>query len=476
MHIQKDEILYENYTNYLYKIESGKYILFNPSIHYWICLDEISYEIYETIKEWQTVNQVREKLGEKYGISEDVFQEDVMPIIEYLIKSRFLTNIPTTKEAKWMSQPINIEDIKRYPFNDIYISLADECNLHCIYCFNRENRKERLLNKENKSLTKEKIIEVLEEFKALGGTGVIFTGGEPTLNKDLLVLCKIAKRIGLNPTFITNGTTLGTLNLEELFESVQKFGISLDSVVQEEINKLWGTSSVVLENTVLRSLDQINEWARQHRMVEINMMPVVTAVNLKSLRKLVRHINERLDCCKIHWMITQYSILEKEEIDKQLEISEEAYMCEVVESLKGLYDKDVYVDHEAYEKKINEINLYTLSNAGKLIPSSIPKVLTCAPSFFIANNGDVYPCQGFEKDENCLGNVWDINLEQAFNGKAFYNTRQQVIKNNDEFCKDCELRFACERKCVGCNTFYEMDRKQCKLRTIQRLYLMTQLS
>lgn len=43
-----------------------------------------------------------------------------------------------------MNSKVNIDEIEKYPFNDIYISLSDNCNLKCIYCFNKEDRKIRL--------------------------------------------------------------------------------------------------------------------------------------------------------------------------------------------------------------------------------------------------------------------------------------------------------------------------------------------
>lgn len=480
---EKNNRLYENYTNYIYDVEAdvaganikNYYILFNPSLHYWMYLDEISHEIYLILKEVQTIDAVREYIVNKYNISEEVFNTDALPIIEHLIDKKFLTTEKTEAEASWMRKPVDNNDIERYPFNDLYISLSDICNLNCIYCFNREDRKQRVMNNENSGLSTEKIIEIMNEYKELGGIGVVFTGGEPTLNQDFLLLCSKAKEIGLQTRFITNGTRLGELDLDQLFKYIDTFGLSLDSIEQEEINRLWGTSNVVLESSILKNLKKINEWAKEHRKISITMQPIVTALNIHSLKKLVTYIKQELDHCEVDWMITQYDSIQNEEVDNLLKVNHQEYVSCVVDSLKSISNEEDFSSKEEYEKHLNKINLYAITNSGKLIPAPEPKVMTCAPSFFIVNNGDIYPCQGFEKKEYLLGNVWKMSLKEAFSQLPFMQVREKIVKNNSEICRNCELRFVCESKCLECNNNCCNDPSRCKERVIRRLYLLTQL-
>lgn len=209
----------------------------------------------------------------------------------------------------------------------------------------------------------------------------------------------MAKKVGLEATFITNGTKLGELDLDKLFMSIDRFGLSLDSIEQEEINKLWGNTSVVLEDTILKSLLKINEWAKNNKKIHITMQPIVTALNMNSLKKLVAYINENLNYCEIDWMITQYNPIKNEKIDELLKISMKEHVSCVVDSLSNLCKKADFNNKEDYDRHINEIKLYALTNSAKLIPAQAPKVMTCAPSFFVVQNGDIYPCQGFEDEE-----------------------------------------------------------------------------
>ena len=58
--------IYSNYTNFVYKVEKCKekevYVLFNPSIHFWVSLDSIGKEIFELAITLNSVEKIQEKL------------------------------------------------------------------------------------------------------------------------------------------------------------------------------------------------------------------------------------------------------------------------------------------------------------------------------------------------------------------------------------------------------------------------------
>ena len=77
------------------------------------------------------------------------------------------------------------------------------CNLRCEYCHNPE-----LVNqpfKKNNSITEEEIFSFLEKRKNLVD-GVVITGGEPTIQKDLIPFIKKIKNMGFLVKLDTNGT------------------------------------------------------------------------------------------------------------------------------------------------------------------------------------------------------------------------------------------------------------------------------
>ncbi len=485
--VSENFYLFDNYTNYLYKVENYEsiiensqdtYILFNPSIHYWITLDEIGASIYNAIHDNNNMSIVKEKLINQFQITDSIFQEDVIPFVEELIKNRFLSDKKTPAEANWMNELYDINTVEKYPFNEIYISLSDKCNLNCIYCFNKEERHKRLNNNSNSKISKDKIIEVLKEFKSMNGYKVIFTGGEPTLNKELVEICNEVKKIGLETHFITNGTLLNSIDIEKLSECVDSFTISLDSVIEKELEVLWGNPNTVLENNIFVALEKINEFSLNKKKLSITIKPIVSAVNINSLSKLVSVIEEKLCNCKLSWAMTQFSKINDLKVDNLLSITEDQYIKSVAQSLRNTYIGECNEDNEQAEKIISgKINVFSFCHGGRLIPPNIPSRLACYPSFYINGNGDVYPCQCFENDEYILGNIHNDSLSTMFENEIFKKIRAKLPKNqiDDESCLKCEFRFLCTNKLGPCAINKDKDKTNCKQINIQKLYLQTQL-
>ena len=92
--------------------------------------------------------------------------------------------------------------------------LTYRCNLHCPYCYNplalREYRDE---------LSTPQWCRVLEEAAELGVVQTHFSGGEPTLRRDLATLVGAASRTGLYTNLITQGTFLADALLDELLDN-----------------------------------------------------------------------------------------------------------------------------------------------------------------------------------------------------------------------------------------------------------------
>ncbi len=88
-----------------------------------------------------------------------------------------------------------------YPGHIAAVIFTNGCNLNCFYCHN-----EKLIHGDMEcNLTENDIIEFLKErFGFL--EGVVITGGEPTLQKDLIDFISKIKSLGYKVKLDTNGT------------------------------------------------------------------------------------------------------------------------------------------------------------------------------------------------------------------------------------------------------------------------------
>jgi len=86
------------------------------------------------------------------------------------------------------------------------------CNFYCPFCHNKDLVSQKLFNQSKTSLLEENVFfDFLNKRKKILD-GVCITGGEPTLQSDLLLFCQKIKNLGFKVKLDTNGSNPDTLN------------------------------------------------------------------------------------------------------------------------------------------------------------------------------------------------------------------------------------------------------------------------
>jgi len=109
-------------------------------------------------------------------------------------------------------------------------NITRKCNLKCIHCYAHAKN----ISFENELSTKEgkKLLDDLAQF---GAPVILFSGGEPTIRKDLPELAAYAVEKGMRAVISTNGTLISQKMARTLKEiGLSYVGISIDGM--EEIN------------------------------------------------------------------------------------------------------------------------------------------------------------------------------------------------------------------------------------------------
>lgn len=461
--------IFENATNYIYKVEkthdffsvkSDSYLLFNPYISKWITIDDIGKNILLSISNHNDINKVKEDIVNKYNISHEVFDSDAVPFINDLIKQGFLcTQKNNVLNENVIKTPDISQTLANMVFESLYLSLEEGCNLKCIYCFNSEKRKARI---KGTALTVKDIKSCFEHYKMLGGQGVVLTGGEPTLNSDFISICALAKNIGLNVSVITNGTLLNKFEINDIVKYIDNLSISIDSVEDIVQKELWNANNYSYNSNIKPFLVKFNEVAKKTgEILDITIMPVLTKLNISSLKDTIYEIVTLLDHVNVRWVITKYGEIGIDNIDKMLSISTFEYDKTIWNSMCDSVDEDTLIR-------------YVLSRGGKDNIVIKPHSIMCNPSLFITHYGDVYPCQGLESDKFYLGNIKETKLTEIVTHEKFEKLRESLFINNVSYCKDCERRMVCTNSNGRPCNKYSNDR--CKAEMIFRLYMMTQKS
>ena len=442
MKIRQINYIYPNGSNYIYESDlsyttsnSESYILFNSFNQKWIRLDYIGKFICNQLNKYKSMRILKENTLSKFNISEDCFYEDIRGFIEYLIKNNFYTfkNKKNKKELKFNTK--KNKDIQNYPLNTIYIRLTNRCNLNCSYCFNKTYRN----NNSDNAISNKIIIKRLKEFKYFGGHTVAFTGGEPTLYNEakIIQLLEESENIGLKNVLLTNGTILGNLNLKKIISYIDTLQISLDSMNNKTLEKLWGTSKYTYEN-ILNTIKKIDFLiGKLNKSINIILTPIVTKININEVPILIDDIKGIIKNANFNWYLNKYQKIGIDKIDELYSLDKSDYSIKMLK----IFQKNNNVGRSV--QKVYDI----FKNITQRKICKYPCKITCFPSFFIITNGDVFPCQALEIENLNLGNIKNNSIHALLNKKKFQDLLQNLNINKIEDCKNCELRYLCSSLC-----------------------------
>lgn len=109
-------------------------------------------------------------------------------------------------------------------------NITRRCNLKCVHCY--AHAKDMVFENE---LTTEEGKAVIDDLAAFGSPVILFSGGEPTIRKDLPELADHAVKRGMRAVISTNGTLI-TAEMAKVLKEIglSYVGISLDGM--EEIH------------------------------------------------------------------------------------------------------------------------------------------------------------------------------------------------------------------------------------------------
>lgn len=148
------------------------------------------------------------------------------------------------------------------------------CNFHCPYCHNPE-----LVNPPFTEINQEEIFRFLEKRKSLLG-GVVITGGEPTLQKNLIEFCKKVKALGYPIKLDTNGSHPKIIRC--LIETSQIDYIAMDIKTAPD-QYMPFISKTISEDTILESIQLIKNSGVSHEFRTTCVKPFVDEDIIKEI-------------------------------------------------------------------------------------------------------------------------------------------------------------------------------------------------
>lgn len=304
----------------------------------------------------------------------------------------------------------------------IHIEIISRCNERCIHCYIPHDKKQSFMEPEL-------FYNILEQCKNMKLLHLTLSGGEPMMHKNFCDFLRICKELDFSVSVLSNLTLLNEEIINEMKTNpllgVQVTLYSMNPNIHDKITQTKGSFKKTIDS-ILKLIEndiplQINcpimkenkncykdviKWAKKHNIYAGDDYIIIARYD---------HSTKNLSC-RLSINEIKEVIVDKITLDKK-------YLEEM--------------ETESEKKKNNTENDFVCS--------------VCHSSICIADNGNVYPCAGWQ--DYVVGNVKETSLNDIWDNsdKVNYlrNIRNQDFSKcnnctNKEFCTICMVRNANE--------------------------------
>lgn len=297
---------------------------------------------------------------------------------------------------------------------EVTLELTSRCNFRCKHCYISEFN--------NDGLSISEIANILDSVRELGGSSIVYTGGEVLLRNDFVDIVSLTRRKGFSVNILSNGYLLSekiTKKLSELY--INSFGItlfSLDNSVNDFITGAKNSST-----SVINAIDLLRKYN-----IRVEVKTPVMIYNYSTYKDVKKYCYDN-----------DITFIATSQITGQNNGSFGNTFLRLRPDLGYEIMRDSLPDIYAMKSEYHEND-----HPCKVLLDSI----------FIDSKGEVYPCSTFYYS---FGNIKNVSLKDIWNSDIVVDLHK--LKNSDLICRDCNIREYCDR-CIGL-AFMDGDLKGC---------------
>lgn len=300
------------------------------------------------------------------------------------------------------------------------VHITEQCNFHCEYCNMRFSKRQM-----DKSL----VIKIIDDYAAMGGRIIHFTGGEPTVVNYFEEICGYAKSKGLQVSSNTNAyKKVDTTNIDKL-------KASFDTADADEFNRTMGVRSfeTVVENMKAYSVSMRNK-----------MLSITAVLNRKTypyMLELAKFVQENFKVYNLYFSNYKGNNPEFAFTDDEIKDMFDNYIPKVLAFFKETGNVYSYKQLSLY-KPTDFINSDCRFEENKTVPCYIQ-----LSEMTINIDGNCYNCSHLYRDgvkPEIVVNVRDRSLQDCF----------RMLKsslNGDYVCLSEKCLNGCNTNLIGFN-------------------------
>lgn len=321
------------------------------------------------------------------------------------------------------TQNMMLEATQRMPrLNGIQFELTSRCNERCIHCYIPNAKKNS-----GSDMSLEKVKNIIDVFSDNGGLQVTLSGGEVFLHKDIIPIIKYCREKDLIITILSNLIALRDYQIPFLKQynvsSVQVSLYSMDASVHDRITTVKGSFK--------KTTSAIEKLVKADVPIVISC-PMMKA-NYKGYKEVLKYAQSIRCKVNVDVIMMAQADLDTNNLANRLSVEE-----------SGEVIKDIIENNADYRNAISEMASFSsLMYADR---DNFVKLPLCGAGIndcCIAENGDVYPCAGWQ--DMVVGNVYKQNLKDIWDNSEKLRTIRAVTQGDFPQCLKCEAQDYCSR-------------------------------
>lgn len=231
----------------------------------------------------RTEEDIVEYVSDYYKLEKEQIEQDIKQFLQKFVrqnivrKSECLNKINVDRRGK---------DNIILPFQ-LSFEVTNQCQLKCKHCYNESG------SKRNNEFEVYQIIDILKQYKKLGGTSVMLTGGELFLKKDIFELLKYVYGNFMKIVLLSNAYSMSDelLNLLETMKDKIVIQVSLDGM-EEQHDLIRGVSGAFR-----KTIENIKRLVK--REIAVCIGATLNSSNMKDIEGIVKYAKE-LGCVSIN--------------------------------------------------------------------------------------------------------------------------------------------------------------------------------
>ncbi len=380
-----------------------QWLVTNPALAAWLLVAPWEYEVLNALVQRQPCAQLIATLAQQHAEP----LEAARLRIEKALARYVLAWICYLPEK----QPVI--EVARPQLQQVYYAITEGCNLRCPYCYASAEKAHP------GELSTAEACDLVDQAAAMGCREFIFTGGEPTLRRDLFTIVAYVREQGMRANIITNGTLIKTpeiaARMAQLFHRVT---VSIDGGTAEvhELTRGKGTFK-----SVVRALHLLNDAG-----VSPNINHVVTPDNVDHLE----HLTQLLDGLRVG----QVKLMHHGPLGRGLEDNQDIDWVNYQKLHRFAWNSPTAQRVAAITpKKVRPCNIKGNCGLG-------------GHEIYINSLGDVYPCKLITAESYKAGNIRERPLREIYAEPVLGNLRSLSVQNFS-WCSRCYIRGACGGGC-----------------------------